>query len=552
MLDGRVGWRRGSFPVHRAKLLGYSPMRLGNLAFVLHAHLPFVRHPEHPEFLEEDWLFEALTETYLPLIAMLQSLERDAVEWRLTMSVTPTLAAMLADPLLQDRYQARLGRLAELAAKELERTRWEPEFHHVARMYVEKFSQCQALYERLERNPNKAFRTLAATGRLELIGCAATHAYLPLMSNHPKAQRAQLELGCREFERHFGSRPKGLWLPECGYHPGLDRIIADCGIGYFFMDTHGVLLSEPRPRYGAFEPIRSPDTGVLAFGRDQESSRQVWSKVEGYPGDPWYRDFYRDVGFDLDYEYVRPYLNPAGERGAIGIKYHRITGAGEAKLPYDPGMARVRAGEHAANFLFNREKQSEWIAGAMDGRVPLLVAPYDAELFGHWWYEGPIWLEEVFRQASRRQRGVSLTTPWRHAQSEGVLQEARPAFSSWGEGGYSTFWLNGNNDWIYPHIHEMATRMERLATEHIDPPAMVRRALNQAARELLLAQSSDWAFSLTTGAHAEYAVARVRSHVHAFLSLDQQVASGEIDNAWLEDLESRNNIFPDVDYRIFN
>lgn len=135
-------------------------MRLGHLAFVLHAHLPFVRHPEHPEFLEEDWLFEALTETYLPLIQMLEDLERDRVDWHLTMSVTPTLAAMLSDPLLQDRYQTRLKRLVELAGKELERTRWEPEFHHVARMYLERFTQCQALYERLGRNPIAGLKKL--------------------------------------------------------------------------------------------------------------------------------------------------------------------------------------------------------------------------------------------------------------------------------------------------------------------------------------------------------------------------------------------------------
>ena len=146
-------------------------MRLGHLAFVLHAHLPFVRHPEHPEFLEEDWLFEALTETYLPLIQMLEDLERDSVDWHLTMSVTPTLAAMLSDPLLQDRYQTRLKRLVELAGKELERTRWEPEFHHVARMYLERFTQCQALYERLGRNPIAGLKKLKKSGRLELIGC---------------------------------------------------------------------------------------------------------------------------------------------------------------------------------------------------------------------------------------------------------------------------------------------------------------------------------------------------------------------------------------------
>ena len=225
-------------------------MPLGYLNLVLHAHLPYVRHPEYPVFLEEQWLFEAISETYLPLLRVLDALERDAVPFRLTLSVTPTLAGMLSDPLLQDRYQAHLTRLSELAEREVERTRWEPEFHPLAVSHLDQFARTRALYESLGRNPLNGFSRHQQAGALEIIGCAATHALLPTLVCQQGAIRAQIEQGCREHERHFGMRPRGMWLPECGFAPGMDRILADCGVGFVFVDTHGVLLSSPMPRQG--------------------------------------------------------------------------------------------------------------------------------------------------------------------------------------------------------------------------------------------------------------------------------------------------------------
>jgi len=136
---------------------------------------------------------------------------------------------------------------------------------------------------------------------------------------------------------------------------------------------------------------------VAAFGRDPDSSKQVWSADEGYPGDFWYRDFYRDIGFDLDYDYVRPYLPPTGQRIHTGLKYHRITGKTDQKEPYDPERARSRVQEHADHFVETRLGQVAWLARQME-RPPIVVCPYDAELFGHWWFEGPWWLEMVFRR----------------------------------------------------------------------------------------------------------------------------------------------------------
>src|SRR5262249_12785781 len=184
-------------------------------------------------------------------------------------------------------------------------------------------------------------------GKLELITCAATHGFLPLMNINAKAMRAQIELGCREFARHFGRRPQGIWLPESGYAPGVDSLLRDSGLRYFFVDTHGVLFGEPRPRFGVYAPIICKDSGVAALARDSESSKQVWSAIEGYPGDYNYREFYRDVGWDLDFEYLRPHLHQMGIRHNLGIKYYKITGRTNHKEPYNHRAALDKAAEHA-------------------------------------------------------------------------------------------------------------------------------------------------------------------------------------------------------------
>src|ERR1700688_2308846 len=354
-------------------------MPIGYLCLVLHAHLPFVRDPEYEDFLEEDWLYEAITETYIPLLEVFDGLERDGVDWRVTMSITPTLAAMLSDPLLQYRYVRHLDNLLALAQKEIERTRWEPEFHALAHMYHNRFTRARDVFSKqYGKNLLNGFKRFFDLGKLELITCGATHGFLPLMKVNDNAQRAQIEVGASEFERHFGRRPRGIWLPECGYIEGVDELLRDSGIRYFFTDTHGVLFAHPRPRYGVYAPILCPKSNVALLACDTESSKQVWSAIEGYPGDYNYRDFYRDVGFDLDYEYLKPHLHQTGIRSLLGIKYYKITGRTDHKQPYDPKAALHKAAEHAGNFLFNREKQVEWLSGSMD-RPPLIVAPYDAE-----------------------------------------------------------------------------------------------------------------------------------------------------------------------------
>ena len=341
-----------------------------------------------------------------------------------------------------------------------------------------------------------------------------------------------------------------VWLPECAYNHGLDTILGDLGIQYFITATHGVLYASPRPKYGVYSPILTPG-GVAAFGRDPESSKQVWSSREGYPGDYNYREFYRDIAYDLPLEYVGPHLHPPGMRTDSGIKYYRITGESLAyKEPYRPEQALEKAAEHAGNFMFNREQQVKYL-GQLMGRPPVVVAPYDAELFGHWWFEGPRWLDYLCRKIAYDQDHIKLITPGDYLDLGYPLQLSNPNPSSWGDKGYHEVWLNGSNDWLYRHLHRAAMDMVELATRYPEAEGLLAEALTQASRELLLAQSSDWPFILTTKTMVEYALNRATGHLLNFRSLNKQIRSGQIDRPWLKKISEADDLFPKLDYRLF-
>lgn len=532
--------------------MGVPPAARGYLTLVLHAHLPFVRHPEYESFLEETWLFEAITDTYIPLLRVFEGLVADEVPFRVTLSISPPLIAMLQDRFLQERYLAHLTKMEALGDREILRTQGKPQFLDVARMYRGLLYKTREWYvERYNCDLIGAFRALQNKGVLQITTAGATHGFLPILKTQPAAVRAQLQVAADTYFEAFGRPVPGFWLPECGYYPGLEHAVAEAGGRFFFVDTHGIMNASTRPRYGYLAPLGCDD-GVAAFGRDPGSSRLVWSADEGYPGDPAYRDFYRDIGFDLDFEYIRPYILDGHTRIFTGFKYHRITGRTDQKQPYEPDAALKRADVHAADFLRRQVELVERTAPHMD-RPPVIVALYDAELFGHWWFEGPQFLDLLIRKLVYDQKTVELATPGDYLSRHGTPQRAEPSASSWGDKGYSSFWLNPGNDWIYRHLHEAAGRMQAIARAHKDAAhrSPEERALNQAARSLLLAQASDWAFIMKTGTAVEYAQGRVRDHLARFHWLADAIESGTVDEERLAALEAMDNIFPNIDFRIY-
>lgn len=534
-------------------------MYKGYLCIILHAHLPYVRHPEYDYFLEENWLYEAITETYIPLLDVFEKLINEGVDFRITLSLSPSLVEMFNDYLLRERYKRYVERLIELSEKEGHRTKGDIHFEPIVKMYNQRFRRIKYLFEDVyKRDLTSAFKALQDTGRIEIITSTATHAFLPNLLIYPQAVRAQIKIAKEHFKKNFNRFPKGIWLPECGYAPGIDRYLREEGIKYFFLDTHGVIYGRPLPQYGVYAPVFCP-SGVIAFGRDVETSRQVWSSTEGYPGDTHYRDFYRDIGFDLDCEYIKPYINPDGMRTYTGLKYYRITGRADNKKPYDIAQAKKKAAEHASNFIFNRGLQVDFLSDTLRlnsiNFFPVIVATYDAELFGHWWFEGIDWLDFILRETQKKNVNFKTITPSEYiklfpSQYE-CLQTCQPSMSSWGHRGYNEVWLNSSNNYIYRHLHKMTNRMIYLADRFPEANGITRRALNQAARELLLSQHSDWAFMMNAGDATEYAKKRFTEHTARFNSLYKSIISKNIPKRWLVEIEDRDRIFADIDYRVF-
>lgn len=524
-------------------------MAKAQLALILHAHLPFVRHPEHEHFLEEEWFFEAISESYIPLLQLMQRLVNDDVPFKLTMSITPPLSAMLQDELLRHRYLQHLELLIALAAREQKRNRKDARLRELAGFYSALFSETQRFYvDECHCDLLAAFRQLRQAGVLEIIASAATHGLLPLLVPQTReAARAQVLIGRDEYVDLWGEEPRGFWLPECAYAPKLDRILQEANIRWFVLDAHGLLFGNPQPRRAIFAPCYTR-AGPAAFARDRDSSRQVWSAHEGYPGDPTYRDFYRDAGFDLPLEHLGPVA--AGSRKFSGLKYHRITGHGLEKELYDRAAAQQTAETHATHFVEQRREQLRRLNQQSGDSI--VAIPFDAELFGHWWFEGPLFLERFIRKTASEQDNFCLTTPTEYLAAHPTQQIIEPARSTWGENGDLSVWINPANAWTYPHLHSAARRMAEVARRQADEPSPLGdRVLKQLARELLLAQSSDWAFLMKTGTAREYATKRTVDHLGRFNRLHDQLIANQIDEVFLRDCEWRHNLFPHVNWRYY-
>lgn len=517
---------------------------------MLHAHLPYIRYPEHENFLEENWLYETMTETYIPLINIFDNLVADGVDFRISLSLTPPLVEMLTDDLLMNRYQQYLCRLIELSGKEIYRNRKDIRFRDLAKMYHRRFLRIRHLFENVyRRDLISAFRRLMESGSVEIAASSATHAYLPALMTEPAAVKAQIQLAAAHFKKFFGRKPSGIWLPECGFTPEMDTLLKDAGLGYFFLESHGVLNNSSGDRKNIYAPVKTP-SGITVFARDTLSSRQVWSAQEGYPGDADYRDFYRDIGFDLDLDYIKPYL-PDSIRTFTGIKYFRITDRkSDRKKPYNREKALRKAGIHARNFLKSREKQILSLNRSLK-ISPLITAAFDAELFGHWWFEGPEWLNHLLRKGPGKGKLLRFITPSEFIAENPATEILSPTLSSWGQKGYSSTWIDTSNSWVYKHMHRAAKRMREMAGKNLRARGLVKRALDQAARELLLAQASDWAFMMQKEKASEFAKRKFTEHITNFSTLYHEINSGRINKEHLAALEQKDNIFSDIDFRIY-
>jgi 1,4-alpha-glucan branching enzyme len=529
-----------------------------SFGFVLHGHLPYARASGRWPHGEE-WVHEAILGTYLPLASVLFDLREEGVPFRLTVGLTPVLLEQLADVEIVERFDEYASDQQRRAEEDVRRFAdlGEYAFESLAARYVDYYTRlAREFRRRFSRDLVGAVADLTRTGHLEVLTSAATHAYLPLLER-PDAIRAQLINGLNSTRRHIRLDPAGVWLPECAYAPGLERYLEEFDLTHFLVDAallegRAARRAEASPRIvergrrwesgyvpagagasGAASgvdvllPYLVASSGVAVVARHPRVSGQVWSALHGYPGDPFYREFHR-------------------KDDGSGLRYWRVTdsssGLGE-KQPYDWDGAFERSKTHADHFaaLVRSELEDHRRSTGRDG---LLVAAFDLELFGHWWFEGVFWLGETLRQFARS--GTATTTLADHLRAHPPTGSTELREGSWGKNNDHSTWLNERTEWTWPELDRAAREMESLAArEPVD--ALQRRATAQAARELLIAQASDWQFLITTGQADAYARERFRTHLLRF-DRCAEIARGAPDHGDLAEIEQLDNPFPDVDW----
>lgn len=524
----------------------------GAFCLVLHSHLPYYRKSGQWPFGEEN-LFEAMAGTYLPLIVALDELAAEGIRPRPTIGITPILAEQLADSYLQGGFADWVQRRIVASREDEARFRQagETAMAILARQAAEAYGQVQADFRRLGPNLLLPFRRLQETGVVELITSAATHCFSPLLGE-PEAVRAQYALGVATHRRHFGTTPQGFWLPECAYRHGIERFVDEAGLRYVIVESTaieggkaaglatGLYATVPEtaaadlPETGltTLAPYQIAGSQVTALGRDREVGHQVWSAEAGYPGHAAYREFHK-------------------KHEHSGNRYWRLTDRGvplDDKRIYEPANAQAQVEVQAEHFVaLLRERLSRYHATTC--RSGIVTVPFDTELFGHWWFEGIAWLKAVWRRLAREPQIRSLSVSQALAMHPATQRIDLPATSSWGAGG--TFWVWDNDEvaWMWPLIRAAEAEMVALASAHAEATGAIDRALTQLARELVLLESSDWPFLVTTGQAVEWARGRFEVHRQRFDLIARSIRSGDVDEAMVRRIAAQDTAFPDIDWR---
>jgi len=478
---------------------------LASIIFVLHSHLPYIKVPDTKDSVEETWLYEAIIESYVPLIFSFERLINKGVSFKLALSLSPTLLEMLNDGDLQKGLKRHLERLEDLVRLEKNRSY---RFREAVQFYRKRLKEIRDFLQK--RKLIEAFKELKERGNISLITTTATHAYLPLFSQYPWVLEEQIRGGIEIFKKYIAENISGLWLPECGYFRGLFEYLKKFQIDWTVLEGHGIAFGTPKPETGIFRPVRSTE-GVVIFPRDAETCMQVWSREVGYPGNVWYRDFYKDVCYELnDSDWKR--FRPDGIRHHTGLKYWRITGR-ESKEPYLRQRAIEQVEIDARHFVDFLKKRAIMANRITDD--PVIVLAFDTELFGHWWFEGPEWLEKVFELISETNE-LRLTLPEEIIFSSLTFKEIDPLPSSWGEGGFNNTWVSRENSSYLRLIYRATELVDSLLKKYAQSTAKITSEEKMTLiRELLLLQASDFLFMLKrSSSSSSYAEKRLRGHLN--------------------------------------
>jgi 1,4-alpha-glucan branching enzyme len=524
------------------------------ISLVFEAHLPFIREYRKEDDLsqagEEGRFFEYITETLLPFLEILEKLENDHVPFRIAVAISPILCHMLNDEHLRKKYLFYLDKQIEFGAQELERTADMGEMNKLAQYYLNRITDMKTAYtEKYEKNILKAFDLYRRKGKLEILASCATHSFLPFIGHNHESLQAQMEIPISVYRRHFGSSLQGFWLPALGWTPAIEPYLRAYNFSYTVVDSHSLLFGRPMPEKGCFYPVKTPD-GTFVFARNFYAAQDI----EKTRNDEIYRNNDRDAGYELPAQTVSAFLCEEGEkpgfarRQRTGYKYWPRSNDGSL---YNPQAACERAAKHAAEFLEKTVGRLEESSIHMQ-ETPLCLIAHNADDFGRFWYEWPQFMEALFRQAATY-KDLMFINPSEYIFRQNIssVQVVTPEFSSCGDNGYAQTWLDVSNDWIYRHLIRSMERMTELAERFPDDTGLKERALNQAAREILLAQSSDWPAMLYRQDSTEYARSKAENSLRNFTTIYEALGSNYISTEWLTTLERRHNIFPNINYRVF-
>ena len=497
-----------------------------------------------PGTVEESWFFEALSETYLPLLEMFGRLEAEHIPFQAGIALSPILGQMLGDEYLLKKYVAYLDNQIDFGKQEMERAKGKPELFRLARQYFDQVIDRRAAFTtRYDGNILRALDHYRRIGNIEFIAAPASHSFLPFLSPFPEAVRAQIETAILFYRQSLGYCPQGFWLPELGWVKELDTFIRSYNFNYSITGSQGFVFGNPPPLRGTFFPVKTPEK-LLLLGRDFCACNEIAEMQKNGV----YRNNNRDIGHELPIEALGSFLTKGGSRYNTGYKYWQ---AGEKERLYDPALARQTAGEQARAFLEQCGSRLDKVSGLM-AELPLCLCAFNADTFGRRWHEGTFFLEAMFRAAADSDEMQFITpSDYLSVYPAAAFEESTPEFSSWGENGYTESWLDSSNDWIYRHLNRAAERMTELADKFSENSGLKERALNQAARELLLAQASDWPGFLHNQECTEYAKNQAESALRNFTTIYESLGSSRISTEWLTDLERRHNIFPNINYRVF-
>ncbi len=524
-------------------------------ALILHCHLPWLRHAESLHCPEEDWYLDVISESILPLLEMLHRLRDESVPYKLTLAITPTVLAMMQDPLLQKRTEAHLDRNLHLALTEIER-RTHPEKRPLAQWYADHYHRLHSYYsERWNHDLIAALADLRNSGHLEIPASAATHALLPLFLKSLDVLRSQIKIGCDFYQDCFGEKSELFWLPDCAYSPALEPFLTAEGIRHIILDEHALTYSRQASEDCTYQPAQSPN-GTRLTCRNVTSSHEILKLEAGLLHDTRYRQAYKMSGNDTPVNGLKIHLDARQHNRVATLKTLRM----DSDQLYDPQEGKKAAIQHATQLFKSRTTQFSKLK-AQGILHPSVATIYEAELFGHWRFEGIPFLEELLRQFAKQDE-LELTSVAQISQPNQIETAATisPVPSSWGEGDYFENWLSQENAWIYPHLLRRAEQLQRIIAalqQNIeglpDPLADHRsRCVSQMTRELLLAQSSDWASLMRQPTTQAYATHRFEKHLENFDQVAALYSSNDESNAnRLLAIEEQNPIFPHLKWDAF-